>query len=254
MAGRSYGGRRESWRERGSSIFSDDDDDRRGPGGVREEERGFFERAGDEVRSWFGDQEAERRRERDLRRDEAGSAFGEIEEGRDPRRIGGRAAYRRNGGWEGSGHGARPVFNRDSLSPGGESFSGDTQEFGRGRFDRGGNLGSRWDDNYLRWRALQIEQFDREYDDYCRERQNTFEQEFDSWRTSRLTRGGAAGNPAGMAGMGQVDVTAASGDAGAATRSLGTESAVASSELGGTASGTGEDVSPATRGRSRTRN
>jgi osmotically-inducible protein OsmY len=31
------------------------------------EERGFFERAGDEVRSWFGDEGAERRRERDMR-------------------------------------------------------------------------------------------------------------------------------------------------------------------------------------------
>ena len=30
MAGRSYGGRRESWRERGSSIFSAADDDPRG--------------------------------------------------------------------------------------------------------------------------------------------------------------------------------------------------------------------------------
>lgn len=33
-------------------------------------DRGFFERAGDEVRSWFGDEEAERRREADMRRDE----------------------------------------------------------------------------------------------------------------------------------------------------------------------------------------
>jgi hypothetical protein len=33
-------------------------------------DRGFFERAGDEVRSWFGDEEAERRRERDQRYDE----------------------------------------------------------------------------------------------------------------------------------------------------------------------------------------
>jgi hypothetical protein len=30
-----------------------------------DDDRGFFERAGDEVRSWFGDEEAERRRERD---------------------------------------------------------------------------------------------------------------------------------------------------------------------------------------------
>jgi hypothetical protein len=32
-------------------------------------DRGFFDRAGDEVRSWFGDEEAERRRERDDRYD-----------------------------------------------------------------------------------------------------------------------------------------------------------------------------------------
>ncbi|MCD2324034.1 DUF2171 domain-containing protein [Sphingomonas sp. IC-56] len=38
--------------------------------GRDERDRGFFERAGDEVRSWFGDEEAERRRERDQRYDE----------------------------------------------------------------------------------------------------------------------------------------------------------------------------------------
>lgn len=36
----------------------------------RGQDRGFFERAGDEVRSWFGDDEAEHRRERDARNDE----------------------------------------------------------------------------------------------------------------------------------------------------------------------------------------
>lgn len=34
------------------------------------DERGFFDRAGDEVRSWFGDEEAERRRQRDALEDE----------------------------------------------------------------------------------------------------------------------------------------------------------------------------------------
>lgn len=34
------------------------------------EDRGFFERAGDEVASWFGDDEAERRRQMDRMRDE----------------------------------------------------------------------------------------------------------------------------------------------------------------------------------------
>src|SRR5439155_2346143 len=37
------------------------------------EDRGFFERAGDEVASWFGDEEAERRRRDDQRMSERGS-------------------------------------------------------------------------------------------------------------------------------------------------------------------------------------
>ncbi|MFC4172280.1 BON domain-containing protein [Microvirga sp. GCM10011540] len=35
------------------------------------EDRGFFERAGDEVRSWFGDDDADRRRDTDMRRAES---------------------------------------------------------------------------------------------------------------------------------------------------------------------------------------
>ncbi|WP_019515750.1 DUF2171 domain-containing protein [Sphingomonas sp. Mn802worker] len=42
----------------------------RAPQGYNYQERGFFDRAGDEVRSWFGDEEAERRREMDNRYDE----------------------------------------------------------------------------------------------------------------------------------------------------------------------------------------
>ncbi|MEO5867847.1 MAG: DUF2171 domain-containing protein [Sphingomonas sp.] len=38
-------------------------------GGMDQRDRGFFDRAGDEVRSWFGDEDAERRRELDARRD-----------------------------------------------------------------------------------------------------------------------------------------------------------------------------------------
>lgn len=51
----------------------DDRDERRfggRPQGYDHDERGFLERAGDEVRSWFGDEEAERRRELDQRYDE----------------------------------------------------------------------------------------------------------------------------------------------------------------------------------------
>ncbi|WP_267388720.1 DUF2171 domain-containing protein [Sphingomonas sp. GC_Shp_3] len=41
----------------------------RQPQGYDYEDRGFFDRAGDEVRSWFGDEEAERRRNMDARYD-----------------------------------------------------------------------------------------------------------------------------------------------------------------------------------------
>ncbi|MDO7840822.1 DUF2171 domain-containing protein [Sphingomonas immobilis] len=42
----------------------------RQPQGYDYDDRGFFNRAGDEVRSWFGDEDAQRRRERDAREDE----------------------------------------------------------------------------------------------------------------------------------------------------------------------------------------
>ena len=75
MAYDRYEGRR-GWREpRGR--FSDDGDrfeERSFGRGLDRDERGFFERAGDEVRSWFGDEDAERRRDRDMR--EAGQHRG----------------------------------------------------------------------------------------------------------------------------------------------------------------------------------
>lgn len=62
--GSSYGGYDEGRRAGGRR-----DDDRR-PEGYAHEDRDFFSRAGDEVRSWFGDEEAERRRAADARYDE----------------------------------------------------------------------------------------------------------------------------------------------------------------------------------------
>jgi hypothetical protein len=55
------------------SRWSDDRDRERGWRGDdrgRRDERGFFERAGDEISSWFGDEEAERRRREDRMHDE----------------------------------------------------------------------------------------------------------------------------------------------------------------------------------------
>jgi hypothetical protein len=50
-----------------------DRDSRSGSG--RRDERGFFERAGDEIASWFGDDDAERRRHQDEMRDQRGGGW-----------------------------------------------------------------------------------------------------------------------------------------------------------------------------------
>ncbi|KQS04472.1 hypothetical protein ASG11_09605 [Sphingomonas sp. Leaf357] len=58
----------------------------RQPQGYDYDDRGFFARAGDEVRSWFGDDEAERRRDLDARYDERAygqSGYGQSAYGRD---------------------------------------------------------------------------------------------------------------------------------------------------------------------------
>lgn len=71
-------GRDEGYGRSGSAYGRDQD--RYGPSsfgrGSREDDddRGFLDRAGDEVRSWFGDEDAERRRDRDMR--EAGQHRG----------------------------------------------------------------------------------------------------------------------------------------------------------------------------------
>jgi hypothetical protein len=98
----------------------------RDPRDYRYEDRTFFDRAGDEVRSWFGDEEAERRREADQRYDQRYS---------------------------------------------GRDFSG-----------------YRGDSDYHTWRAGQIAALDRDYDEYRRENQQKFSNEFGSWRTERQTQ------------------------------------------------------------------
>ena len=94
----------------------------RQPQGYDYDERGFFDRAGDEVRSWFGDDEAERRRELDARHDDRDA-------------------------------GARHAGQRDA--------------------------------DYHSWRSGQIAALDRDYDEYRRENQAKFHNEFSTWRTTR---------------------------------------------------------------------
>jgi hypothetical protein len=73
----SYASDGHRWEDVGSRRHQDDDsrgprgrDYGRPPQGYDYQDRGFIARAGDEVRSWFGDEDAERRREADTRYDE----------------------------------------------------------------------------------------------------------------------------------------------------------------------------------------
>jgi hypothetical protein len=43
------------------------------------------------------------------------------------------------------------------------------------------------DDYYLNWRDKQIEALDRDYADYCFEREQQFHEDFDAWRRRRRT-------------------------------------------------------------------
>jgi hypothetical protein len=117
-----YAGDGHRFTESGDRGYRQDRDLRGQPQGYNYDERGFFNRAGDEVRSWFGDEDAERRREYDQRFDER--------------------------------HGAQPF--------------------------RGGR-----DEDYHNWRSGQIAALDRDYDEYRRENQQRFHNEFGSWRTER---------------------------------------------------------------------
>src|SRR4029453_3628796 len=159
---------RRGWRDpRGR--FSDDFRDR--------DERGFFERAGDEVASWLGKDKGERPRKKDARRfDEEG--------GRRPRTSSGDEDFSR--------------FDRQPRFPDeGYRRPHTARLFGRGGFGRapdrgfGPNRGwsqDRWtperkrdfsgaasglhDPHYSEWRQRQLDGLDRDYDDYRRENQS----------------------------------------------------------------------------------
>ena len=61
---------------------------------------------------------------------------------------------------------------------------------GAGDYIRGRtNFSSHPDDHYRSWRQRQIEALDRDYADYCREREQQFHQDFDTWRSNRQQSG-----------------------------------------------------------------
>ncbi len=150
------------------------------------DDRGFFDRARDEVSSWFGDDDAERRRDRDDRSDDSGR-FG---------RERGYQSYEQNPRYRDEGY-RRPYTGRS----GGSGSDDDNQRGPSGQnFDRGqsqretvrsGSTGmaqGRHDSDYSQWRSRQIDELDRDYDEFRRENQSRFDSEFSTWRGQRQSK------------------------------------------------------------------
>jgi hypothetical protein len=179
---------RSRWGDDDRSRWSGDRDRYSGRG--RDDERGFFERAGDEIASWFGDEDAERRRQRERGygsaddrhdRDYDRGYGGSFERDHDRERFGERARMRERperGRYEGREEqsGYRPITGDYGRSEGFFAASGMRDEPSRR---------SAIDPHYHSWRSRQIDELDRDYEDYRRENQARFEDDFSNWRKRR---------------------------------------------------------------------
>ena len=156
------------------------------------DDRGFFDRARDEVSSWFGDDDAERRRDRDSQFDDGRYGREQSQERfeRHPRdRDEGM-----NRPYTGRTMGRQGFGDDLSRSQGGQSFDRN-QSFDRGssQRDRSGLTaptlaGGHHDSDYSQWRRRQIEELDQDYDEFRRENQSRFDSEFTTWRGQRQTK------------------------------------------------------------------
>lgn len=97
------------------------------------------------------------------------------------------------------------------------------------------NFRKREDDYYLSWRDKQMEALDREYEEYSREREREFHQDFEAWRRQRrgspeplqtgMTQTGLSSDPTGELQLTADEaVDPASGPDPTATATLGTSS------------------------------
>lgn len=195
------GGDRDRYREepRGGWMGGSDrgrDDWRsssRGRGG--DDDRGFFERAGEEIRSWFSDDD-------DRGRDQG--RYGSDRSQSGERSYGGggmssgRSSYDRDdrppqtyrgeptsGGYD---YGRSEWRGRSGSGREGGMFGGGMMGgmFSGGDRSQGRSQGSHpHDEHYSEWRNQQISALDRDYDEYRRENRDKFHSEFSNWRGQR---------------------------------------------------------------------
>lgn len=164
-------------RERKSGFMFDEENG--GSSRARDEGRGFFSRIGDEARSWFRDDERDHR---------SGSDRGAWENNRDwPQRNRGSSGYGSDHGYGG--------FQGDYRGGRLQGGFGGSNEWREGQQ----SFSSHPDDHYRSWRDRQMQALDQDYADYCREREQRFHQDFDSWRQNRQqSRGQQSPQPGGQ--------------------------------------------------------
>ena len=88
----------------------------------------------------------------------------------------------------------RSQRHRDHPRSWGEANRGEKESLGYGEHSGAlggfGNqtVGISEHDHYRNWRDRQLSQLDNDYADYCREREQDFNQDFDSWRRNRQSQ------------------------------------------------------------------
>lgn len=107
------------------------------------------------------------------------------------------------------------MFGRGGRSEADQSRNrGDWREGARHEHGPGGHSDDRRgysahpDDHYRSWRDRHMSELDRDYQDYCREREQQFHRDFDDWRSQRrgnpqplrtgMTQTGLSADPSGM--------------------------------------------------------
>lgn len=101
---------------------------------------------------------------------------------------------RQGSGMGGQDFGQQQYGSQDRYQDQGSSSFGGSSGFGSsGSSSFGGSSGgqsmrSPHDQHYSSWRQRQIEELDRDYDEYCREHQSRFENEFSGFRQQRQTK------------------------------------------------------------------
>jgi hypothetical protein len=154
--------------------------------------RGFFQRASDEISSWFGD---DRDDDRDRGRGGYDRDGGDYDRGRPMRgdRADDRGYGRDYARDRDRDRGYRPItgdYAREGRGPGYDAGRDPRSEYERDPYRRTSYAGSSApnDPHYHAWNRRQLEELARDYDDYRREHQSRFESEFGSWRERRQAK------------------------------------------------------------------